>query len=102
MKNGGIKSKLVKELDLRSGVDVANVGGNTRHSGDIIESEGGDERIQLHKKRERLADPPAAPRTATFHSCKGADAKARLEDALAELALLRRRDLNRAAVIVLL
>jgi len=42
---------------LRSGVDVANIGGNTGGASDIVEGELRDERVELHEQSERLADP---------------------------------------------
>ena len=41
----------------RSGVDVANIGGNARGSSDIVKREGGNEGVELHEKGEGLPDP---------------------------------------------
>lgn len=41
---------------LRSGVDVADVGGDAGGAGDIVEGELGDERVELHEESEGLAD----------------------------------------------
>lgn len=42
---------------LRSGVDVADIGGNARCTGDIVKGEGRNEGVELHQKREGLSDP---------------------------------------------
>lgn len=52
--------KWVKRVDrryLRSGVDVADIGGDTGSSGDIVEGEAGNEGVELHEKGEGLPDP---------------------------------------------
>lgn len=41
---------------LGRGVDVGDVGGDAGGAGDIVEGEGGDERVQLHEEGERLPD----------------------------------------------
>lgn len=41
---------------LRSGVDVADVSCDAGSSGDIVEGEVGDERVELHEEGEGLAD----------------------------------------------
>lgn len=41
---------------LSTGVDVADVSGNTRRSRDIVKRERGDERVELHEESEGLAD----------------------------------------------
>jgi hypothetical protein len=43
-------------LHLGRGVDVGDVGGDAGGAGDIVEGEGGDERVQLHEEGERLPD----------------------------------------------
>lgn len=46
-----------RERDLRSGVDVANIGGNTGGASDIVEGELRDKRVELHEQSQRLTDP---------------------------------------------
>src|SRR5260370_38283310 len=43
-------------IDFASGVDVADVGGDTRSTSDIIKAQGRDERVCFKEKGERLAD----------------------------------------------
>ncbi len=45
------------ERDLRSSVDVADIGNDTGSSSDIIENELGDKRVKLHQQSQRLTDP---------------------------------------------
>ena len=45
----------------RRRVDVGDIGGYAGGSGDIVEGEGRDERVELHEERERLADPARRP-----------------------------------------
>ena len=42
--------------DLATGVDVANVGSDTRGAADIVEAQVGDMGVDLEEKRERLPD----------------------------------------------
>lgn len=42
---------------LRSGVYVADIGGDAGSSGDIVKGEARNEGIELHEKGERLPDP---------------------------------------------
>jgi hypothetical protein len=44
---------------------VGDVGGDTGCAGDIVEREGGDERVELHEERQRL--PDAAGRAEDSH-----------------------------------
>ena len=44
--------------DLRSAVDVADIGGDTRGPSDIVEGEPGDQRVELHQQSQRLPDTP--------------------------------------------
>lgn len=44
-------------VDLRSGVDVADIGGDTGCAGDIVKGELGDKRVEFHEQSEGLADP---------------------------------------------
>ena len=45
------------ERDHRSGVDVADIGGDTGSSSDIVKSEPGNKRVKLHQQSQRLTDP---------------------------------------------
>ena len=42
--------------DFAGGVDMADIGSNTRSATDIVKAEGGDEGVRLEEKRQRLAD----------------------------------------------
>ena len=52
--------------DLRSGADVANIGGNTRGASDIVEGELTDKKVELHKQSQRLADPTDSAQNVTM------------------------------------
>ena len=41
---------------LTGGVDVADIGGNTRCTADIIQTERGDQRVAFQQQRQRLAN----------------------------------------------
>jgi hypothetical protein len=43
---------------LRSGVDVADIGGDTGGPSDIVKGELGNQRVELHQQRQRLPDTP--------------------------------------------
>ncbi|GLT25303.1 hypothetical protein SLA2020_004400 [Shorea laevis] len=45
---------------------MADIGGNARGVGDIIESESGNEGVELHEKSERLSDPSGSAQDGDF------------------------------------
>lgn len=42
--------------DVAGGVDVTDISGNTGSTSDIVEAQGGDERVRLEEQRQRLAN----------------------------------------------
>lgn len=67
--------------DLRSGVDVADVSCNAGSASDIVESELGDERIELHEESERLAYATSGSKHGNLPLRHGAGAVASAEEA---------------------
>ena len=57
--------------DLKSGVDVANIGSNTGGASDIVEGELRDKKVELHKQSQRLADPTSSAQNVTATLCPG-------------------------------
>lgn len=53
---GGREGAGERERDLRSGVDMADIGGDTRSCGNIVERKLRNERVKFHKKGEWLTD----------------------------------------------
>lgn len=54
--------------DLGAGADVADIRGDARGGGDIVEGETGDKGVEFHKHRQRLPNPAGGPRIATLRS----------------------------------
>nr|GMC99699.1 hypothetical protein MtrunA17_Chr8g0360511 [Ipomoea batatas]GME06386.1 hypothetical protein MtrunA17_Chr8g0360511 [Ipomoea batatas]GME18499.1 hypothetical protein MtrunA17_Chr8g0360511 [Ipomoea batatas] len=71
----------IKELYLRSGIDVANIGSNARSPGDIEKGEVRYERIELHEQRKRLADPAGGSQDGDFPLGGGPGRKPAARDA---------------------
>ena len=57
--------EIVCVCDLKSGVDVANIGSNTGGASDIVEGELRDKKVELHKQSQRLADPTSRAQNVT-------------------------------------